>query len=124
MGKMMKGYWSRFRLALFAFLNLNLILFISPSFAQYFTINKSHSDITISEDSSFIVKETIEVTFHQPRHGIYREIPFEYRDEIGKILRTPTKVLSVTDASGRGWKYNVSRQGPILHIRIGDAKNM
>ena len=115
-----KPFW--FALFLFLNLSLTLIFIASPAFAQYFTINKYHSDITISGDSSFIVKEAIEVTFHQPRHGIYREIPFEYRDEIGKILRTPTKVLSVTDASGRGWKYNVSRQGPILYIRIGDAK--
>jgi uncharacterized membrane protein len=110
------------RLFVIVFLNLSLILFISPAFAQYFTIDTYHADITISEDSSFIVKETIVVTFHQPRHGIYREIPFEYRDEIGKILRTPTKILSVTDASGKGWTYKVSRKGPILYIRIGDPK--
>ena len=118
----MKSNRKLFWLSLFVFLSLNLIFFISPSFAQYFTINKYHSDITISGDSSFIVKETVEVTFDRPRHGIYREIPVEYRDEIGKILRTPTNVLSVTDASGRGWKYNVSKKGSILNIRIGDAK--
>jgi uncharacterized membrane protein len=110
------------KLFVIGFLHLSFVVFIPPVFAQYFTIDTYHADITISEDSSFIVKETIAVTFHQPRHGIYREIPFEYRDEIGKILRTPTKILSVTDASGRGWKYQVSRKGPILYIRIGDPK--
>jgi len=107
---------------LFLFVILNLILFISPSFAQYFTINRYHSDITIHPDSSFIVQETLDITFHQPRHGIYREIPFKYRDELGKILKTPTKVLSVKDASGREWKYKVSQRDHIINIRIGDPK--
>ena len=103
-------------------LNLNLILFISPAFAQYFTINKFHSDIMIHEDSSIIVKETIDVEFHQSRHGIYREIPFQYRDDLGKVITTPTRVLSVVDESGKAWKYEVKKIGPMIHIRIGDAK--
>ena len=103
-------------------LSLNLILFISPAFAQYFTIDKFHSDIMIDEDSSLIVKETIDVEFHQPRHGIYREIPFKYRDDFGKVITTPTKVLSVTDESGKPWKYQVTKTGPVINIRIGDAR--
>jgi uncharacterized membrane protein len=103
-------------------LNLNLILFISPAFAQYFTIDKFHSDIMINEDSSIIVKEAIDVEFHQQRHGIYREIPFKYRDDSGRVITTPTKVLSVVDGSGKAWKYKVERTGPVLNVRIGDAR--
>src|SRR4030043_1966586 len=103
-------------------LNVNLILFISPAFAQYFTIDKFHSDIMINEDSSIIMKETIDVEFHQQRHGIYREIPFKFRDDLGKVITTPTRVLSVTDESGKAWKYQVKKAGPMIHIRIGDAK--
>ena len=112
------------KLTLYIFLNLNLtlILFITPAFAQYFTIDKFHSDIMIDEDSSMIVKETIDVEFHQPRHGIYREIPFKYRDDLGKWITTPTKVLSLTDGSGKAWKYKVERSGPVINVRIGDAK--
>jgi uncharacterized membrane protein len=120
--KLMKSCRRPFRLFILVLLNLNLILFISPAFAQYFTINKFHSDIMIGEDSSIIVKETIDVEFHQPRHGIYREIPFKYRDDFGKVITTPTKVLSVTDGSGKAWKYKVERTGPMIHVRIGDAK--
>jgi len=101
---------------------LNLILFISPVFAQYFTINKFHSDIMINRDSSIVIKETIDVEFHQSRHGIYREIPFKYRDEFGKAITTSIRVLSVTDASGKAWKYQVKKMGHLLNIRIGDAK--
>ena len=121
----MKSY-SKLFTCLFAVLilnlNLNLILFSSPAFAQYFTIDKFHSDIMIDEDSSIIVKETIDVEFHQQRHGIYREIPFKYRDDFGKVITTPTKVLSVTDGSGKAWKYKVERTGPVINVRIGDAR--
>ena len=101
---------------------LNLIFFISPVFAQYFTIDKFHSDIMIQENSSMIFKETIDVKFHQPRHGIYREIPFRYTDELGAKITTPTRILSVADASGKAWKYDVEKTGQVIHVRIGDAK--
>jgi uncharacterized membrane protein YgcG len=121
----MKSY-SKLFTCLFAVLilnlSLNLILFSSPAFAQYFTIDKFHSDIMINEDSSIIVKETIDVEFHQQRHGIYREIPFKYRDDSGRVITTPTKVLSVVDGSGKAWKYKVERTGPVLNVRIGDAR--
>jgi len=120
----MKSYSKSFRFPILVvfLLSLNLILFISPAFAQYFTINKFHSDIMIEQDSSVIVKETIEVEFHQSSHGIYRELPFKYRDEFSKIITTPIKVLSVTDESGKAWKHQVKRMGHLINIRIGDAK--
>jgi len=76
----------------------------------------------IHEDSSVIVRETIDVEFHQSRHGIYREIPFKYRDELGKVITTPTRVLSVTDEPGKPWKYQVKKTGHLINIRIGDGK--
>jgi uncharacterized membrane protein YgcG len=91
-----------------------------PVFAQDFTINRFHADITISEDSSFLVKETIDVEFHQSKHGIYREIPFKYVDDLGNKIRTPLDVLSVTDSTGKEWIYTVQRKGDVVYIRIGD----
>jgi uncharacterized membrane protein len=118
----MKMFQKPFWFALFVFLSLTLILFVSPSFAQYFTINRYHSDIMIDRDSSFVVKETIEVTFDRPRHGIYRELPFKYRGELGHVTETPTRVLSVKDGSGKEWKYKVSKKDHMIQIRIGDPK--
>jgi uncharacterized membrane protein len=120
MKKSRKLFW--FSLSVFLSLNLNPILFISPAFAQYFTINRYHSDIIIDRDSSFVVKETIEVTFHRPRHGIYRQIPFKYREELGHVITTPTRVRSVKDGSGKDWKYKVSKKDHMIHVRIGDPK--
>lgn len=93
-----------------------------PVSAQDFTINRFHSDITVNEDSSFIVKETINVEFHMQKHGIYREIPFRYTNELGDTHKTPLDVLAVTDETGEKWKYSVSRAGDTINIRIGDAK--
>lgn len=102
---------------------LSSIIFLSPSlFAQDFTINKFHSDITINTDSSFVVKEKLDVEFHRSKHGIYREIPYRYLNELGKTHITPLNVLSVTDASEKQWKYTVSKIGDVVNIRIGDAK--
>jgi uncharacterized membrane protein len=101
-----------------------LTLFASPVFAQYFTINNFHSDITTNEDSSFTVQETIDVEFERPRHGIYREIPFKYKDEFLKTTRTPIEVLSVTDGSNKDWKYKVTKTGSVINIRIGDPNSL
>jgi uncharacterized membrane protein YgcG len=91
-----------------------------PVSAQDFTINKFHADITISEDSSFLVKETIDVEFHRSKHGIYREIPFKYADDLGNNIRTPLDVLSVIDSTGKEWNYTLQKKGDVVYIRIGD----
>jgi uncharacterized membrane protein YgcG len=112
------------------FLNLTLILLLililpaSPASAQYFTINRYHSDIEVKQDSSITVAETIEVQFTRPRHGIYREIPFKYQTDLGKVIRTPLNVISVTDGSGRKWKYKASKTGHVVNIRIGDPDKL
>ena len=41
------------------------------------------------------LKETIDVEFHQSRHGIYREIPFKYRDEFGKVIRDDRLIVAI-----------------------------
>ena len=97
------------------------ILVSTHAFAQDFTINRFHADITVNEDSSFLVKETIDVDFPRPRHGIYREIPFQYTDEFGDTFITPLNILSVTDASGKEYKKKIDTRNNILHVRIGDA---
>ena len=107
---------------LFILLFFFLIIFVSPVFAQDFTINKFHADISINEDSSFAVKEIIDVEFHKLKHGIYREIPFKYTDERGNRIKTPLEVLSVTDESGNEWKYKTKKTGNVINIRIGDPK--
>jgi len=99
-----------------------LTILTFTAYAQDFTINKFHADISINEDSSFAVKEIIDVEFHRLKHGIYREIPFKYIDERGNTIKTPLEVLSVTDESGNEWKYKTKKTGNVINIRIGDPK--
>ena len=101
---------------------LLIILWASPAFSQYFSIQRFHANIVIRPDSSVIVQETLEVSFERPRHGIYREIPFRYTDELGQKTVTPLRVLSVTEDSGKIWPYVVEKKGNVVHIRIGDPK--
>ncbi len=109
----------KFFILLILCLSINIV---TPVFAQDFTINKFHSDISIREDSSIFVTENITVEFHIQKHGIYREIPFKYSDDRGETIITPINILSVTDGNGNKWKYNISRKGNIINIRIGDPE--
>jgi uncharacterized membrane protein len=113
----------RFKLSLAGLLLLILLLGLSGSaLAQYFTINDYRADITVNKDGTIDVTETIKVAFDESRHGIFREIPFKYRTDLGKTYRTPIKVYSVKDDQGNEWKYQVHKEGSVVNIRIGDAK--
>jgi hypothetical protein len=93
---------------------LPLLLFLlvpSPSPAEDFSIASFRSDITVRSDSSLRIVETIETDFHRRRHGLYRDLPFRYTDELGKESYTPVRVVSVGDASGAPWKFKVERSG-------------
>ncbi len=116
----MKGWWSASGIVFL--IGLELAMLAPPAFGQYFTIDRFRSEMTIHEDSSLTVWETIELTFSRPRHGIYREIPYQYRDDLGHTEETPIRVLSVTDGSGKPLKYKVRRRGSLIHIRIGDPE--
>ena len=55
-----------------------------------------HSDITLQEDSSLLVTETISVnsTGNQMRHGIYRDFPTRYSDSFGNKYVVGFEMLS------------------------------
>ncbi len=61
-----------------------LLLLVSPSIAEE-RILRFHSDITVHEDASLTVKETIQVVSEGKaiKHGIYRDFPTEYRTFLG-----------------------------------------
>ncbi len=109
-------------LAFLALLVLFPALFPAPVLAEDFTIRSFRTDIEVRADSSLNITETIEVKFHRPRHGLFRDVPFRYTDELGKESLTPIHVVSVTDASGSAWKYKSERSGGFLRVRIGDAQ--
>ena len=106
--------------ALPALLALLLCSLSAPAPAEDFLIRSFRSAIEVRADSSLRIAETIEAEFFRPRHGIYRDIPFRYTDELGKGTVTPIRVVSVTDPSGTAWRYKVERTGGFVRVRIGD----
>lgn len=85
------------------------------------TIERFHAAITVQPDASLRITEAIDVDFQSlQRHGIFRDIPIRYaydRDH-NRVYRL--EVIAVTDAQGKPWPYEQSRQGAFIHLRIGD----
>ena len=75
----------RIRLALTVLLTLLVPTFAVPAPDRYERILDFHSDITLEDDGTFLVRETIIVnaTGNQIKHGIYREFPTRYKDRLG-----------------------------------------
>ena len=76
--------------------------------ASDLTYKSFDSHITINQDMSITVQETVIVDYLTYKHGIFRDIP-ERR----------IKVLSVKDENGQDYKYKVSGGG-VKEIKIGD----
>lgn len=100
---------------------LSISLESTEATARYFEIERFHSDIEINLDGSIMVKETIDVDFTSSRHGIFREIPYKYRNSLGDVETSRIDVISVTDGNGRKRETKVSKQGNVVNIRIGSA---
>ena len=84
--------------------------------AEYFSITRYDISVTFAADGSADFVETIEVRFTEPRHGIFRFIP--YRDNInGQRVDRLIKDIKVD-----GFKFTTSKvENDNIEIRIGDA---
>ncbi len=81
-------------------------------------VERFESDITVQEDATMHVVETISVRFLAPRHGLLRTIPVTYdagltRQSIGLT------VIDVT-ANGQSSAFTTSTDGGNLTVKIGD----
>ena len=67
-------------------------------FAQTERILEYHSDITLQNDSTLRVTETIRVVSRgiQIRHGIYRDFPTRYKDALGNNFEVGFRFLGAT----------------------------
>src|SRR3989442_2779276 len=77
------------------------------AWAQEERIISYHSDIAVRPDASVRVTETIAVrgAGRQIRHGIYRDLPTEYRDDLGNRVKVAFEILEVT-RDGRSESYH------------------
>lgn len=95
-----------------------------------YTIKLYEVAVTVNQDASLDITETIHVNFSEQRHGIYRMIPYKYqmvalapgmekadrRLESGGMAKTIIEDISVTDRN-----YEVSTEGYYKKIKIGDG---
>ena len=79
------------------------------------------SEIEIREDATLFIKETISTTFNPDfgKHGIFREIPVRYKDDLNNNVNINLQVQSITQ-NGEPIPYKISQSGPYKRIRIGD----
>lgn len=108
------------RLAL-ALLLLALASAVARADLGGYTIAEFETELTVEPDAELLVEERLAVDFSEPRHGIYRLIPYAYTDPRGFQYRMRLRVESVTDEHGNTYGTKVSREGDHYRIRIGDA---
>ncbi|MBO4203648.1 DUF2207 domain-containing protein [bacterium] len=100
---------------LFLLLSFSLSLIANYSLADLAGYNIKEYDVqlTLQKEGAMDVHETIVVNFSEPRHGIYRNIPF-YRDSQLFTDITNIQVLN-------GDNYTSYDEDENYKIRIGDA---
>ena len=83
---------------LFSFILL-LALLVPAAEAEEKILN-FHSDVTVNEDASLLVKETIRVISEgqKIKHGIFRDFPLKYDEGTGKIIKVGFHVVEVKRA--------------------------
>lgn len=110
----------------FAFLLFSLFFLLLPpkALAQSDTgwvIKNFESEITVNQDTTVNVKETISVDFGiLSKHGIFRTIPVRYKDELNNNLNIRFELLSVNDSLGKDLQVEETQQGSNLQLKIGD----
>lgn len=77
------------------------------------------SKITINQDTSLSITESIDYFTPEEKHGIYRYIPERYRRE-GKVVSNKVTQISVTSEVGEGIPFQVSRENGNVTMKIGD----
>ncbi|MFA6082325.1 MAG: DUF2207 domain-containing protein [Patescibacteria group bacterium] len=82
------------------------------------TITSFNSDANIQTDGTVLFKETIAVDFESAKHGIYREIPYIYRNS-DKTTYTKVDIQSVL-IDQQGEQFTSSKNGDYVELKIGN----
>ncbi|MCX6726524.1 MAG: DUF2207 domain-containing protein [Candidatus Shapirobacteria bacterium] len=91
--------------------------------AQSYSVDNFNAEIQLNQDTSLSVKETIETTFLEQKHGIFRIIPYIYSAK-GKTITTNLTVIGVADETGKPIPYTVTNFNQSKKIQIGDANKL
>jgi len=105
-------------LLLFFFLLFFFPRLVSAQNPDY-VVESFSSEITIEQDTSLTVAETIKVNFLTQKHGIYRIIPKIYSSK-GKTIDSKFNLVSITDDLGNSYDYDESNLRQSVKLKIGD----
>lgn len=83
------------------------------AFATDYYIEDYNVDVEVGNNAVHSVQETLRFNFQNPRHGFYREIPYDYTDYSGVEARITD--LSCSDP------YETERSNGYLVMKIGSA---
>jgi hypothetical protein len=99
---------------------LALTLLASPLVAQERTIAVDRFDaaITVHEDGTIDVVETMSIDFRGSWNGIFREISLAHETASGRRTRLDVDVRSVTDVSGQPLEHESRRSGNTRELQI------
>jgi len=84
-------------------------------------MERFRTDIVVRADGVVEVRETVGADFLADRHGIYRYIPTQGRDDQGEAYRLDVELNGVW-LDGRPERVDASRQGDQLVWKIGKAE--
>jgi len=96
----------------------SLLLSAAPALANDFA--SFDQRIEVGSNSLLTVQEKIVVDFSSPRHGIYRDLPVNYKTAAGNPFSLRVRILSVTDDNGMPMRHSESRKGEYERLQIGD----
>jgi uncharacterized membrane protein len=105
-----------------AFLAVVVFLTLTPfTYAQSSEqINSFDSRYTIKESGVVTVEESINYYFNAPRHGIFRKVLYEKKNNRGQKFLLDIKDISVTLNGSSNVPYSVTKSGGYYQIKIGD----
>jgi len=85
-------------------------------------IEKFHTEIQVNQDSSLTISERILADCGQcyNKHGIFRVVPTQIKTSDLGVIRTPIKLISITDATGNSYQYETIKSGGTVTWKIGD----
>lgn len=83
-------------------------------------INSFHADITINTNGTIDINEKIDYFFPAYKHGIYRYLPYLYKDEDGKEFKLNFSDFSTKYADGTQVPFKKSTDNNNIFLKIGD----
>jgi uncharacterized membrane protein len=95
-----------------------MLTFAAPAAAKSWRISNFQDTITVNNDGSALVNETISLVFVGEWHGIHRTIPIEYPGPDGTNYQLFIDIKSITDENGAKLKYDSSSSGAARDLKI------